>query len=41
MIDDHVIDAMIEDVEGLPGMAGVEIRKGEHLKFKNVTQEVG
>ena len=37
MIDDHSIDSMIEDVDGLPGMPAAPGRESEHLRFKNVS----
>lgn len=41
MIDDGQIDDMIEDVEGLTGMPEIRTRTMEHLKFNNVSDEVG
>lgn len=41
MIDDEQIEEMIEDVEGLPGIPELRTRSMDHLKFNNVSEEVG
>jgi len=41
MIDDEQIEEMIEDVEGLTGIPELRRRSMDHLKFNNVSDEVG
>lgn len=41
MIDDNLIEEMIEEVEGLTGIPELNRKSLDHLKFNNVSDEVG
>jgi hypothetical protein len=41
MIDDSQIEEMMEEVEGLTGIPEINRRSMEHLKFNNVSDDVG